>query len=97
MPQKPKKKTQLTHLELSAVDLTITALQAAGHTIDGAKDDNPREQWAQGWADAHHPLIELTRRDREIISEIKKLASQLSSRTSLGQLLKLRGEALKNR
>ncbi|HEX7176984.1 MAG TPA: hypothetical protein VF240_17125 [Pyrinomonadaceae bacterium] len=93
-PHKPIKKTSLSHMELAAIDLTITALQAAGHKINDriAKDDNPREQWATAWADAHHPLTELTERDREIIARIKELAGQLSSRTSLKELLNARGK-----
>ena len=88
-----RKKSRLTHVELAAIDLTITALQAAGHKItDVAKDDNPREQWAAGWADAHHPVVELRERDREIIAQIKVLAGKLSSRTSLPELLKARGK-----
>jgi hypothetical protein len=88
-----QKKSRLGHLELAAIDLTITALEAAGYTIhDVAKDDNPREQMAQAWADAHHPLTELTDRDREIINQIKELAGQLSSRTTLPELLEARGK-----
>ena len=83
----------LSHVELAAIDLTITALQAHGHTIDEvAKNDNPREMMAEGWADAHHPLIELNERDLEIIAQIKELAGQLSSRTSLHELTVARGK-----
>jgi hypothetical protein len=93
MPVAKRKKSRLTHVELAAIDLTITALEAAGHKItDVAKDDNPREQMAEAWADAHHPNIDLTARDREIIGQIKVLAGKLSSRTSLPELLKVRGK-----
>jgi hypothetical protein len=89
-------KSRLTHVELAAIDLTITALQAAGHKIDElVKDDSPHEAFAMAHADAigrHHGMIELTERDREIIAQIKVLASQLSSRTSLPQLLATRGQ-----
>jgi hypothetical protein len=88
-----RRKGQLGHLELAAIDLTITALEGAGHTIhDTARDDNPREQMAEAWADAHHPLIDLDEHDREIITQIKDLAGQLSSRTSLPELLEARGK-----
>jgi hypothetical protein len=97
MQTKVKDETMLSHLELATIDLTITALQIAGHNIDDrAKDDNPRQQMAEGWADAHHPLIELTERDREIIKQIKLLAGQLSGRTTLPELLTARGEILRN-
>jgi hypothetical protein len=93
MKDEYQKESGLTHLELAAIDLTITALQAAGHTIhDVARDDNPREQWAQAVADAHAGFIEVTERDREIIAQIKTLASQLSARTSLTELLEARGK-----
>ena len=83
----------LSHVELAAIDLTITALQAHGHTIDDvARNDNPREMMAEGWADAHHPLIELNERDLAIIAQIKELAGQLSSRTSLRDLTVARGK-----
>lgn len=83
----------LTPVELAAIDLTITALQAHGHTIDDiAKNDNPREMMAEAWADAHHPLIELNERDLAIIAQIKELAGQLGSRTSLRDLTVARGK-----
>jgi hypothetical protein len=91
--QGEEKKSRLTHVELAALDLTITALQAAGRKIDEvAKDDNPREQMAEAWLDAHHPFVEISERDREIIAQIKVLAGQLRSRTSLPELLKVRGK-----
>jgi len=89
---------RLTALELAAIDLTITALQAAGHSVnDVTKDDNPREQWAQAWADAHHPFTELTERDREIIVQIKELSGQLSSRITLPGLLEARAKIVRGR
>ena len=98
MQSDDRQQSRLGYLELAAIDLTITALEAAGHTIDDiSKDDNPREQWAQGWADAHHPVIELSERDREIIQQIKALAGQLSSRTSLPELLSARGKIIQGR
>jgi hypothetical protein len=98
MPGAHEKKSRLAHVELAAIDLTITALQAAGHKIgDVSKDDNPREQMAEAWADAHHPFTELSERDREILAQIKVLAGQLSSRTSLQELLNTRGKIVQGR
>ena len=89
------KKARLSHLELAAIDFSITVLQASGHTLgDRAKSDNPREQAADGWVDVHHPLVELNEHDREIIRQIKSLASQLQSRISLAQLIEARGKLL---
>jgi hypothetical protein len=87
--------TRLGHLELAAIDLTITALEAAGHQPnDVSKDDNPRQQMAEAWLDAHHPTLEINERDREILTQIKSLAGQLSSRTSLPELLEARGKVV---
>jgi hypothetical protein len=98
MAQEHTRRSRLTALELSAIDLTITALQAAGRTIhEKGKDDNPRQQMAEAWADAHHPFVELTEHDREILSQIKALAGQLRSRTSLPDLVDARGKVAQNR
>jgi len=96
MPNESKAR-RLGHAELAAIDHTITALQIAGHRVgDVSKDDNPRQQMAEATMDLHHPLVELGERDREIISQIKKLAGQLSSRTSLNELLEARGKLLQS-
>ena len=95
MQKSEAKGRRLGPLELAAIDHTITALQIAGHHVGGAsKDDNPRQQMAEAWADAHHINVVLTDHDREIISQIKKLAGQLSSRTSLTELIEARGKIL---
>ena len=55
--QDSKPAGRLTALELAAIDLTITALQAAGHSInDVTKDDDPRQQ--------QHHAQQLDRGDR---------------------------------
>ncbi|NNB96811.1 hypothetical protein HI113_23200 [Corallococcus exiguus] len=96
MSTNSNKPSKLTHTELAAIDLTITNLQTAGHRIDDInKDDDPRHQMCLAVADAHHPLIQLTERDKEIIAQIKTLASQLSSRTSLPELLEAKGKVLR--
>lgn len=98
MADEKRRTGSLTFVELAGIDLTITALQAAGQTInDSATTDNPREQMAEAMADLHHPFIELPERDREIVAQIKKLASQLSSRTSLAQLLNVRGKIVQGK
>jgi hypothetical protein len=85
----------LGSVELSALDLTITAMQAAGTRLgDASKDDNPRQQMAEAWADAHHPFVDLTEHDGEIIRQIKELAGQLESRTSLSGLIEARGRII---
>ena len=88
---------RLSHLELAAVDLSITALQAAGHTIGETEtSSNPHEMMAEAVLAAHQPFIELGERDREIIEQIKDLAGQLSVQTSLADLVKARGEVIQS-
>jgi len=87
---KPRK-SRLEHVELAAIDLTITALEAAGHTIhDAESSGNPHEIMAEAQMAAHKPYTDLSDHDREIIDQIKDLASQLSIRTSLPELLEAR-------
>jgi len=93
MPDQGKGNRRLGFAELAAIDHSIAALEIAGHKVgDVAKDDNPRQQMAEAWLDAHHPLANLNEHDREIVGQIKRLAGQLSSRTSLTELLDARGK-----
>ncbi len=93
MQNEREKKSRLAYLELAAIDLTITAMERAGKKVgDVSKDDNPREQQAEAVAAMHQPFVELSERDREIVAKIRDLASQLSSRTSLQELLIARGK-----
>jgi hypothetical protein len=91
-----EQKGRLGALELAAIDLTITAMEAAGHTIDSAAGSgNPHEIMCEAVVDAHHPFVELTDRDREILAQIKDLAGQLSVRTSLPELLAARSQIVR--
>ena len=88
----------LGHVELAAIDLTITAMQASGLRVgDLTKDDNPRQHWADAWADAHHPFVQLNERDREIIQQIKRLAGQLESRVTLQKLIEGRAQIIQSK
>ncbi|MBV1855728.1 hypothetical protein [Catellatospora tritici] len=79
--------------ELAALDLTITGMQSVGTRVgDVHKDDDPRMQMATAVADAHHPFVDLTENDREIIQQIKELAGRLESRTTLSALVEARGQ-----
>lgn len=90
-----QKKSRLKAVELAAIDLVITALQAGHRRIDFvSKDDNPREQMAEALAQIHGG-VEPTERDQEIIGKIKDLASHLSSRTSLSELLDARAKIVR--
>ena len=64
-----QKKSRLKAVELAAIDLVITALQAGHRRIDFvSKDDNPREQMAEALAQIHGG-VEPTERDQEIIGK----------------------------
>ncbi|MGV9711612.1 hypothetical protein ACWDTI_13220 [Gordonia sp. NPDC003424] len=91
-----KKRSALTTRELAALDLSITVMQQAGHTLDDqvASSNNPHEMMAEAWADLHHPLVDISERDREIIAQIKELAGQLSSETTLADLVEARGRII---
>jgi hypothetical protein len=96
MQNNDKATGKLTAVELAAIDLTITVLQAAGHSINElSKDDNPREAMQDAVIMAHQGIVELTERDREIISQIKDLAGQLSSRVTLSGLLEARAKVIR--
>jgi hypothetical protein len=93
-----EQRSRLGFLELAAIDLTITAMEANGHTIDSASGSgNPHEIMCEAVMDAHHPFVELTERDREILAQIKDLAGQLSARTGLPELLAARGQLVQGR
>jgi hypothetical protein len=86
---------RLAAVELAAIDLTITAVQAAGNTGNAGKDDNPREQMGEALGEMHGHFVNLTDNDKQIIGQIKTLAAKLSSRLSLQQLEKARGEVVR--
>jgi hypothetical protein len=89
---------RLTPLELASLDLTITAMQASGAVLgDQSRDDNPREQMAEALAELHMHGFPLSEHDRERVAEIRRLASQLESRTTLENLIQVRGSALQER
>jgi len=97
MKDNEKSQGRLRFLELAAIDLSITALEAAGYSSDPSSSStsgNPHEIMADAMADLHHPFVELNERDQEIIGQIKELASQLSVRTSLPELLEARGKII---
>jgi len=99
MQGQQRDKGRLAHLELAAIDLSITALEAAGYTLDHAASTsgNPHEMMAEAVAAMHKPFTELIERDREIIEQIRTLAGQLSLRTSLRELLNARGKIVQGR
>ena len=85
-----KEPRSLTASQLAFLDTMITRAQERGHSPSDVLTP-PNE--TVGLADAHHPLFEITERDRRIIGQIAELASQLEFSTTLGKLIELRTQA----
>jgi hypothetical protein len=88
------KDKSLTASQLARIDLMITLAQEKGFEVDQVFKTHTDE--TAGLMDAHHPLFDLSEHDREIITQIRELASQLEQSTSLSDLLALRGQAVKS-
>lgn len=97
-----KQDTSLTLAELLSLDALITVAQQRGLSLND-RLSNTQEQ-AEAMAEVHaamwearHGGLELSAKDRQIITQIHDLAKQLEVAPTLGQLIELRGEALKQR
>lgn len=94
----------LTTVELAAIDLAITAKQAAGFKLGRIAeddDDDPQAQQAEGRAEAFHAAweerhggLEARLDDKVVLRQIVDLSAQLSERASLATLVALRGEVM---
>ena len=93
-------RSSLTPMELASLDLMITAAQQRGVAMGGiASDDDEAEAQAdrvEGMWEARHGGIEFSHHDREVLAQIRDLASSLETRVTLGQLIELRAEAVRN-
>jgi hypothetical protein len=93
-------RSSLTPRELASLDLMITAAQQRGVAMDDiASDDDEAEAQAdrvEGMWEARHGGLEFSDHDREVLSQIRELASSLETRATLGQLIELRAEAVRN-
>lgn len=95
-----KKEAGLSYSELINLDSLIAVAQERGLSLGDAVKST--EEQAEAMAEIHeamwearHGGLQISARDREIISKIRDLASQLELAPTLGQLIQLRGEALK--
>jgi hypothetical protein len=95
-------RSYLTPVELASLDLMITAAQVKGVRLDDVLSDDDEEQ-AQAQADrvmamwdARHGGIEFSDHDREVLTQIRELAATLETKVTLGQLVELRAEAMRN-
>ena len=93
-------RSSLTPKELASLDLMITAAQQRGVAMqDIASDDDEAEAHAdrvEAMWEARHGSLEFSDRDREVLAQIRDLSSSLESQVTLGQLIELRAEAVRN-
>jgi hypothetical protein len=95
-----KKDSSLTITELMSLDMLITVAQKRGRSLDDRLSST--EEQAEGMAEVHeamwearHGGLELSDHDREIFAKIRELASNLEIAPTLGELIELRGQALR--
>jgi hypothetical protein len=95
-----KPESSLSISQLLSLDTIITIAQERGLGLDD-KIKTTNEQ-AEAVAEIHEAMWEarhgafwITDHDQEILGRIKELASQLESETTLGALITMRGEALR--
>jgi hypothetical protein len=90
----------LSYTQLLSLDSLIAHAQQRGLSFDDRLDNTEEQAHAQAelheamW-EARHGGIVITERDREILSQIRELASQLELAPTLGQLIEMRAEALR--
>ena len=91
----------LTLTELLSLDVLISVAQQRGRSLNDRLSNT--EEQAEAMAEIHeamwaarHGGLELSAGDREIIGRMSELAQNLSIAPTLGQLIELRGQALKS-
>jgi hypothetical protein len=90
----------LNALELASLDLLISIAQARGRGFDDRLESVTEQTEAlvevhEAMWEARHGGLELSERDRETIVRIGELAASLEIAPTLGQLIEMRGEALR--
>ncbi len=95
-----KQDTSLTLAELLSLDALISVAQQRGRSLNDRLSST--EEQAEAMAEVHeamwearHGGLELSAKDKVIITQIHDLAKKLEISPTLGQLIELRGEALK--
>jgi hypothetical protein len=77
--------------QLAQIDSLITKAQSRGLGISDVFKTHITEEQAAATPDIHHPLFDLSDHDRELIGQIRELASQLDHTASIGELIEIRG------
>jgi hypothetical protein len=97
-----KENTGLSLAELLLLDALISVAQKRGRSLNDRL--RSAEEQAESMAEVHMEMwearnggLELSARDRRIIAQIRELAGRLEIAPTLGQLIELRGEALRQR
>ena len=83
----------LTLTELLSLDVLITVAQQRGRS-PGDRVSNT-EEIAEAFAEVHGGL-QLIASDQEIIAKMRELAQNLTIAPTLGELIELRGQALRS-
>ncbi len=89
---------RLTHAELASLDALITVAQSKGRTFDDRLEDDECVAEAQ-MAMVETRMegrggIEFSEHNRQILGQIRELASQLQGAPTLGQLMEMRSQAV---
>lgn len=95
-----KRDASLSAVELASLDLFITVAQSRGLGMDDRLDNTQEQAEAQAdrveamW-EARHGGLTFSDHDREVLGQIRELASTIENSPTLGQLIELRAEALR--
>ncbi|HTV01903.1 MAG TPA: hypothetical protein VMF13_15245 [Luteitalea sp.] len=84
---------RLTHGELQHLDGLITVLQEEDRRLDASIVQ--QDSCCCAITQAAHGRFEISARDRDLLQQIATLESQLESMPTLGQLVELRGQLLR--
>jgi hypothetical protein len=95
-----KNNAGLSHVELLSLDLLIAVAQQRGRSFDEAVRNTEEQAQAQADAaqarwEARHGGLSIVERDKEVVAQIRRLAATLESAPTLGQLIEMRAEALR--
>lgn len=92
--------SSLSYAQLLSLDSLISAAQARGLGFNDRFDNTQEQAEAQfeiheAMWEARHGAFQFSDHDREILGQIRELTSQLELSPTLGQLIELRGEAMR--
>lgn len=76
--------------QLSAIDALLTKAQQSGTQFEERFRTSITEAQAAATPDAHHPLLEVSLHDQEILTKIAELSGELEHELSVAELLQVR-------